>query len=150
MSKSKLQREKEELEKKLGQLQEKINEENSRKKATCYKCKKKIQLRRLIYIQTYWYTRPHGCTEGDYWNVGEAKWICPHCRYMNRMLDRDWAGNQGWMSEHSSQFAAEFKKHDYSLGSSLATQECYVVDREELKPFLAKWKELYKEDFVHG
>ncbi len=28
-------------------------------------------------IQTHWYTRPHGCTGGDYWNTGELHILCP-------------------------------------------------------------------------
>jgi len=41
----------------------------------------------LEYIQTHWYTEPHGCTGGDYWNQGEGNWICPSCGGRNRLYD---------------------------------------------------------------
>jgi hypothetical protein len=42
----------------------------------------------LEYIQTHWYTRPSGCTEGDYWNLGEGQFICPSCGKKNRLVER--------------------------------------------------------------
>lgn len=39
----------------------------------------------LTYIQTHWYTRPHGCSGGDYWNQGEGQFICPSCGHRNRL-----------------------------------------------------------------
>lgn len=41
----------------------------------------------LTYIQTHWYTAPHGCTGGDYWNQGEGQWICPECQHLNRLYN---------------------------------------------------------------
>ena len=42
----------------------------------------------IEYIQTHWYTKPHGCMDGDYWNVGDGEFICPHCNHRNRLYDR--------------------------------------------------------------
>ena len=39
----------------------------------------------LTYIQTHWYTSPHGCSGGDYWNRGEGQFICPSCGHRNRL-----------------------------------------------------------------
>jgi hypothetical protein len=50
----------------------------------CCACHAKFPIATQEYIQTHWYTRPHGCTEGDYWNRGEANWICPGCGYRMR------------------------------------------------------------------
>ena len=51
-------------------------------------CGKKTQIMNLIYIQTHWYTAPHGCSGGDYWNAGEGQFDCPKCGYRNRLYDR--------------------------------------------------------------
>lgn len=42
-------------------------------------------IRNLVYVQTHWYTHPHGCTGGDYWNEGEGQWKCPKCGHVNRL-----------------------------------------------------------------
>lgn len=39
----------------------------------------------LTYIQTHWYTSPHGCSGGDYWNQGEGQFNCPGCGHRNRL-----------------------------------------------------------------
>ena len=51
-------------------------------------CGKRTQIRNLIYIQTHWYTAPHGCNGGDYWNAGEGQFDCPKCGHRNRLYDR--------------------------------------------------------------
>lgn len=51
-------------------------------------CGRSTQIRKLIYIQTFFYIRPHGCTEGDYWKRGEGQFDCPHCGHRNRLYDR--------------------------------------------------------------
>lgn len=50
-------------------------------------CGAKTQIKELTYIRTHWYTSPSGCTEGDYWNVGEGQWDCPECGHRNRICD---------------------------------------------------------------
>jgi len=42
-------------------------------------------IKELTYIQTHWYTAPHGCTGVDYWNKGEGQFICPSCGHRNRL-----------------------------------------------------------------
>lgn len=52
-------------------------------------CQKRVQIGKLIYIQDHWYTEPHGCSGGDYWNQGEGAFICPSCGRYNRLANRD-------------------------------------------------------------
>lgn len=51
-------------------------------------CGMAMEVRELTYIQTHWYTAPHGCTGGDYWNQGEGQFVCIHCGVRNRLFDR--------------------------------------------------------------
>ena len=51
-------------------------------------CGMAFPISELDYIQTLWYTRPHGCMGGDYWNHGEGQFVCPSCGRMNRLYDR--------------------------------------------------------------
>ena len=53
--------------------------------ATGKGCKAWHAIKDLVYIQTHWYTEPHGCTGGDYWSEGEGQWICPACGHRNRL-----------------------------------------------------------------
>lgn len=55
-----------------------------RSEIRCGKCKESFPIATQVFVQTHWYTSPHGCTGGDYWNVGEANWTCPACRTQNR------------------------------------------------------------------
>ena len=56
-------------------------------KIACCKCKQRYLISTQEYIQTHWYTSPHGCTGGDYWNSGEGQWICPGCSFKHRFDD---------------------------------------------------------------
>lgn len=51
-------------------------------------CGQALEIGELEYIQTHWYTPPHGCSGGDYWNLGEGQFVCPHCGHLNRLYDR--------------------------------------------------------------
>jgi len=42
----------------------------------------------LVYIQTHWYERPHGCMGGDNWHQGDGEFDCPHCGRRNRLYNR--------------------------------------------------------------
>jgi hypothetical protein len=55
--------------------------------AKCSWCGEESPLSAITLIQTHWYTSPHGCTGGDYWNVGERAWECPACKRCCRDLD---------------------------------------------------------------
>lgn len=35
-------------------------------------------------IQTHWYERPHGCTDGDTWHLGDVYVVCPTTDVRNR------------------------------------------------------------------
>lgn len=74
------------LEKELDKLRELKKEKDARKMVTCGRCKKKSQIRKVTYIQTYWYVKPYSCTGGDYWCMGEGQFICPKCGVRNRLL----------------------------------------------------------------
>lgn len=50
-------------------------------------CKGLFAVKDCEYVQTYWYTDPHGCSGGDYWSPGEGQWICPGCGTRNRLLN---------------------------------------------------------------
>ena len=52
----------------------------------CSACGKLSPVKNCTYIQTYWYTLPHGCTGGDYWNLGEGQFLCPNCETRNRLI----------------------------------------------------------------
>jgi len=51
-------------------------------------CGQGHKIKDLVYIQTYWYTPPRGCTGGDYWNMGEGRFTCPTCGCINRLYNR--------------------------------------------------------------
>jgi hypothetical protein len=53
----------------------------------CGKCGLQFWIKDVEYIQTHWYTQPHGCTGGDYWTQGEGQWVCK-CGVRNRMFDQ--------------------------------------------------------------
>lgn len=54
----------------------------------CYKCRTGHQINSLVYIQTYYYIQPSGCTDGDYYKQGEGSWDCPSCGRRNRLYDK--------------------------------------------------------------
>lgn len=56
----------------------------ARTKVKC-PCKATHKISELTYIQTHWYTRPHGCSGGDYWNRGAGEGICPTCKARLRL-----------------------------------------------------------------
>lgn len=66
----------------------------SRKYVTCESsvrgkgCGAKLQIGKLTYIQTLWYERPYGCTDGDKWHDGEGQFDCPKCGNRNRLFER--------------------------------------------------------------
>lgn len=51
-------------------------------------CGAEFAISTITYVATHWYTPPHGCTGGDYWNEGEGMFICPSCSHRNRLFDR--------------------------------------------------------------
>ena len=55
---------------------------------TCWFCGLHHMVGGLTYVQTHWYVRPYGCTDGDYWKQGEGQWDCPACGNNNRLYDK--------------------------------------------------------------
>lgn len=53
--------------------------------ATGRGCGASFPIGQLTFIQTHWYTEPHGCAGGDYWNAGEGQFDCPACGKRNRL-----------------------------------------------------------------
>jgi hypothetical protein len=51
-------------------------------------CKRWLDVKTLVYIQTHWYTEPFSCNGGDYWNQGEGQFMCPKCGAKNRLFER--------------------------------------------------------------
>lgn len=53
-------------------------------------CGASIPIGELTYIREHHYVAPHGCSDGDYWSVvdSDAMFVCPHCKYVNRLYDR--------------------------------------------------------------
>lgn len=76
------------LDRRRKQLLRERNELLSHKMLTCKGCGRRMRLDSIVYIQTRFYVRPHGCTEGDYWKDGEGQWRCKHCGFINRLYDK--------------------------------------------------------------
>lgn len=72
----------------LEALREAAKEETRNQRIVCPHCNKQPKLKDCTYIQTYWYTRPYGCSGGDYWNQGEGRFKCPHCGKITRLYER--------------------------------------------------------------
>lgn len=75
-----------ELEKAKEKLLLKYEKLKANKTFKCNSCGKLHKVKDCEIVQTYWYTPPRGCTEGDYWNTGEVQIICPETKVRNRML----------------------------------------------------------------
>jgi len=85
----------------------------------CPACHTASQLKKWGFIRNYWYTRPHGDSEGDTWSPSDTKvchLICPHCGesiyiYNHNQRDRivDIVDNQGVSKDEI--FATVWKKH---------------------------------------
>lgn len=65
-----------------------LDEAMRRKLLTCSHCERRTRVGDLVYIQTYYYVTPWGCTGGDYWAPGEGQYECPKCRRRNRSWNR--------------------------------------------------------------
>lgn len=73
------------LREKEKDLLSKIDQKRANKTFPCL-CGKRHAFKKCDVIQTHWYTSPSGCTEGDYWNMGELQIICPVTDHKNRLL----------------------------------------------------------------
>lgn len=69
----------------ISQLVVQKNTLLSQTRVDCPNCKNPFMISESEYLQTHWYTEPHGCTGGDYWNIGEGNCVCPNCRTRLRL-----------------------------------------------------------------
>ena len=51
-------------------------------------CSAGAMIKDVVYQQSFWYVPPRGCSEGDYWQAGEGRWVCNHCKKVNRLYDK--------------------------------------------------------------
>lgn len=80
-----IERKRSKLQAQLADLEQEEMGIRSRQKFKC-SCGKMHQIGKCTVVQTYWYTPPHGCTGGDYWNAGELQIICPLTNVRNRVM----------------------------------------------------------------
>lgn len=52
-------------------------------------CGARLRIGDLTFIQTHWYERPSGCTDGDKWHEADGEFDCPKCGRRNRMFERE-------------------------------------------------------------
>ena len=76
------------LDREKALVREGLHATRANKMILCQWCKRRTKVSNLTYIQTRWYTPPHGCTGGDYWNDGEGQFDCPKCGENNRLYER--------------------------------------------------------------
>jgi hypothetical protein len=101
----------------VKQLQAKLErakaDEEARNAMRQFKCAcgKMHAIKACVVIQTHWYTPPHGCCEGDYWNVGELRIICPITQIRNRVLFAT-RTEVPWRERHNRKFNPEIQFAD--------------------------------------
>jgi len=109
------------LEEKLAKLRleekkilEKIDKRNRKRTIKCKGCNHYHKIEELVAIQTYWYERPRGCTEGDLWIEGELQFICPETGITNRLLfdnyDVPYEEREKYRNNPEKQFKAMYRK----------------------------------------
>lgn len=52
------------------------------------KCGAVHEIGNLVYLQSFWYVSPYGCTGGDYHNPGEGRFDCPTCGARTRLYNK--------------------------------------------------------------
>lgn len=91
-----------------------IDERNRRQNIKCGACGNFHRIGSLEAIQTHWYTPPSGCTEGDYWNEGELRFVCPETGIVNRLLfdnyDVPYEKRRDYDNDPEEQFKRNYKK----------------------------------------
>jgi len=51
----------------------------------CVACGKRHKIKDCEVIQTHWYVKPSGCTDGGYWNESDLMILCPTSPVRNRV-----------------------------------------------------------------
>lgn len=62
-----------------------VVQNNSETLLRCGECGGTQAIKDSVFVQTYWYTEPHGCTGGDHWNSGEGQVECHSCGVRMRL-----------------------------------------------------------------
>jgi rubredoxin len=88
MTKDEIEAKLKKINKKRKKLLKELDRAIERTIVACDGCRIAHVICDLTYIQTHWYTEPHGCTGGDYWNQGEGQWECPDCGHVNRLYNK--------------------------------------------------------------
>ena len=126
MSKTKLDRELQEVcneisevQQRLNALQERFKELKRQTPLVCDHCQKKSKVCELTYIQDMWYERPYGCTGGDSWHESdEANYTCLHCGKRNRcystvtQYNKVERGPRPWVMELKKYFKDVVREYD--------------------------------------
>ena len=78
-------------------------------------CGKSHTIGECIAVQTHWYVPPRGCSEGDYWNEGEIRIICPTTDIQNRVLfetrsEIEWEQREEYDNNPEKQFKRAFSQ----------------------------------------
>ncbi len=134
---------------------EKIDKRNKKRSIPCGGCSKPHQIGDLTAIQTHWYTQPHGCTEGDYWNEGELQFVCPETGIVNRLLfnnyDIPWEERDVYENDPEQQFKRNYKKlfqkvvDSYGEKTSESWVNNYYVDENRGKFELVEKRKMIKD-----
>jgi hypothetical protein len=101
------------LEQEEFNLRKTLDEDRGNMRFKCG-CGNMHTIRLCSVIQTYWYTPPRGCMEGDYWNTGELQIICPDTDKKNRLFfdsayKVDWALRRDFAHSAEAQFKRYYK-----------------------------------------
>lgn len=92
--------------KKINQLVDQQRKVRARKTFLCV-CGHTHRIKDCTAIQTHWYTRPHGCTGGDYWNTGELHILCPSNPELRQRAYFQINSNARWNHREMLEYNAE-------------------------------------------
>lgn len=70
----------------LQQYEVEQKAKRAEKMIPCEACGGQHQIGKLDAINTHWYVKPSGCTDGDYWVEGEWHFVCPDTGVRNRLM----------------------------------------------------------------
>ncbi len=134
-----------ELHQQKKQILKKIDKRNKNRKIKCEGCEGSHEIGDLTAIQSYWYTPPRGCTEGDYWNQGELRFICPETSIINRLLfdniDVPWEERENYDNNPGEQFKRNYKHLFQKI------EDSYDDTTLDLQRMLAGDKQKYANNF---
>jgi len=66
---------------KIAKLHEQIDEDYRNLPFVCDECGHTNVVKDTVITVRHWYTSPHGCTGGDYWNAyDKGQFTCNQCR----------------------------------------------------------------------